>query len=94
MNTIALFGGGLGGGEIVIILAVALLLFGSKNLPKVARSLGRAMEEFRRATRQVSNELMTSAEDSDPPRQRPVTPNHDVKPAAEPPKDASHDAGA
>lgn len=48
----------MGGGEILVILAVGLLLFGSKNLPKIARNLGRAMEEFRRATRQVTQEIM------------------------------------
>ncbi len=61
MNTLmplAFFGASLGGGEMFLVLAVALLLFGSKNLPKVARSLGKAMEEFRRAAREVSNEVL------------------------------------
>lgn len=61
MNTLtplAFLGGSLGAGEIFVVLAVALLLFGSKNLPKIARSLGKAMEEFRRAARDVSNEVL------------------------------------
>ena len=38
---------GLGTGELLIVLAVALLLFGSTRLPKLARSLGQAQKEFK-----------------------------------------------
>lgn len=38
---------GLGAPEILIILAVVLLLFGSTRLPKLARSLGEASNEFK-----------------------------------------------
>jgi sec-independent protein translocase protein TatA len=40
----------LGPTELLIILAIALLLFGSARLPKLARSLGEAAHEFRRGT--------------------------------------------
>jgi sec-independent protein translocase protein TatA len=40
----------LGPTELLIILAIALLLFGSSRLPKIARSLGEAAHEFRRGT--------------------------------------------
>ena len=36
--------------EILLILALALIVIGPKKLPDLARSLGRAMNEFRRAT--------------------------------------------
>ncbi len=39
--------GGLGTGELLIILAVVLLLFGSTRLPKLARSVGQASREFK-----------------------------------------------
>ena len=79
---VAFFGGSPGPGELMIIFTVALLLFGSKNLPKIARGLGRVLEEFRRAARQVSDELTKadheppSKQDSDTkgaPREEPVT---------------------
>jgi len=38
----------IGWGELLIILAVILLLFGSKKLPELARSLGRSLSEFKK----------------------------------------------
>ena len=37
----------LGGPEMLIVLAVVLLIFGSKKVPELARSLGRAQKEFK-----------------------------------------------
>ena len=45
-----------GGQEMIVIVLLALLLFGPKELPKIARTLGKAMTEFRRA----QNELKTT----------------------------------
>lgn len=36
-----------GGGELIVILAVLLLLFGATRLPKLARSMGQAGKEFK-----------------------------------------------
>ncbi len=36
-----------GGGELLIILAILLLLFGASRLPKLARSMGQASKEFK-----------------------------------------------
>ena len=47
---------GIGLPELVVILVVALLVFGPNRLPEIARSLGRGLAEFRRA----SNELRQS----------------------------------
>lgn len=38
---------GLGAGELLIILAVLLLLFGARKLPSLARSMGQASQEFK-----------------------------------------------
>jgi sec-independent protein translocase protein TatA len=40
----------LGGSELLIILVIVLLLFGSTQLPKLARSLGQAQKEFKKGT--------------------------------------------
>jgi len=41
---------GMGVPEILLILAVALIVFGPKKLPELAKSLGHAIHEFRKAT--------------------------------------------
>jgi TatA/E family protein of Tat protein translocase len=43
--------------EIVIILAIALVVLGPDRLPTLARGLGKAMREFRRATREIQTSL-------------------------------------
>jgi sec-independent protein translocase protein TatA len=62
----------IGGTEVILILVVALLLFGAKNLPKIARSMGKSVEEFRRAAREVSREVMM-ADQPDPPAPTPAS---------------------
>jgi len=42
--------GSIGGPELLLILVVALLVFGPKRLPELGRSVGRGLREFRRAT--------------------------------------------
>lgn len=74
----------IGGTEIFLILIVALLLFGAKNLPKMARSLGKSVEEFRRAAREVSREVM-QADQSDPPSPPSPPPPHQIASGEEPP---------
>jgi Tat protein translocase TatB subunit len=43
--------------ELVVILAVALIVLGPHRLPEIARALGKAMAEFRKATSGISQEL-------------------------------------
>ncbi|MCH7787910.1 MAG: twin-arginine translocase TatA/TatE family subunit [Acidobacteria bacterium] len=40
--------GGLGSGEIIVIMLVLLVLFGGSQLPKLARSLGQAQKELKK----------------------------------------------
>lgn len=47
----------LGFGEILIILVLALVIFGPRRLPEMGRSIGRSMREFRRATSEIRTEL-------------------------------------
>jgi sec-independent protein translocase protein TatA len=48
MNTLALIPGMSGVPEILLIVFVVLLLFGSKKLPELARSLGKILNEFKK----------------------------------------------
>lgn len=47
----------MGGGEIMLILAVVLLLFGGKKLPELARGLGKGIREFKDASEGVKREI-------------------------------------
>lgn len=49
--------GSLGVGEIILILVVFLLLFGAKRLPEFAKSLGKSLREFKKATKDISDEI-------------------------------------
>ena len=51
--------GPIGFPEMVIILVIALVVFGPRKLPELGRSLGRSLNEFKRA----SNELRNTLED-------------------------------
>ena len=44
---------GLGIGEVLLILIVALIVFGPTRLPDLARTMGKAMAEFRKASRDL-----------------------------------------
>ena len=63
----------LGGGEIILILAGALLLFGGKKLPELAKGLGNGIREFKKATGNASEEMRHAIEDTVPvvPRRLP-----------------------
>ena len=50
---------GLGMQELIVIFVIALLVFGPKKLPEIGRSLGRSLGEFRRASEELKEGLMT-----------------------------------
>ena len=52
-----------GGGEIFIILIFVLLFFGAKQLPEIARTLGKGIREVRNATDEIKREITESARD-------------------------------
>lgn len=49
--------GSLGFPEIVVILVLALILFGPKRLPEIGRTLGGALREFKKATREFTDSI-------------------------------------
>jgi len=48
---------GLGGSEIIIILFIILLLFGAKKLPELAKGLGKGINEFKKASNDIKEEV-------------------------------------
>ena len=51
------------GQEIFIIMIAALILFGAKKLPDIAKGLGKGMREFRKATDDIKKEFNESTKD-------------------------------
>lgn len=56
----------IGSGELIVILCLALLLFGGKKLPELARSLGRGLREFKHASQGIESELSSSVDPTAP----------------------------
>ena len=57
-----MFGVRIGMGELLVILAVALIIYGPTNLPELGRSIGRALREFREASKDLSKSIMEDDE--------------------------------
>ena len=52
--------------EVVVILVIAVLIFGPKKIPEIARGLGEGLRAMRDATDQIKREVMESAEKANP----------------------------
>ena len=76
MNT--MFAGVLGGWEWVVVLVAVLMLFGAKRIPELAKGLGQGIREFKKAAREVTDEVNNAGE-SNPPS-KPSSPNGQNQP--------------
>jgi sec-independent protein translocase protein TatA len=60
----------LGGGEIILILALILIMFGAKKLPELAKGLGQGIKEFKKATKEVTDEVTNAMDETPSPTRR------------------------
>ena len=56
---------GISAGELVFVFLIVLLFFGSKSIPKMARTLGRGMRQLRDASQQIQDDIKTAAFDDE-----------------------------
>lgn len=89
MNSI--FAWGIGGTELILILVVVLVLFGAKKIPELAKGLGSGIKEFKKATREVTDEIQNAADDKPQSQNKSVTttpsqPAQTVSQSSNPPK--------
>jgi sec-independent protein translocase protein TatA len=86
----AIFAWAPGGMEVVLILVVILVLFGAKKIPELAKGLGTGIKEFKKATREVTDEIQNTTTDTPTPT-KPVAngqtqPGSTVSQSSNPPK--------
>jgi len=62
IKKIAMFG--IGGGEFVFIILIAIMLFGSKNIPEMARTVAKGIAQLKNATNDIKSEIQKSAEEN------------------------------
>ncbi len=55
----------MGAPQILLILFLVLLLFGAKRLPELARGVGKALREFKSATRDIEDDIRTAFDDDE-----------------------------
>ena len=78
--------GSIGMPELLIILTLALIIFGPRKLPELGRSLGRSLGEFKRASNELRNTLDEEIRLEEERGTRPA------RPAAEPARPAQASA--
>ena len=78
--------GMLGGWEMVLVFGAVLMLFGAKKVPELMGGLGKGIKEFKKATREVTDELHSAMDEQPPaPKRLPeATVAHVEEPAAVP----------
>lgn len=57
----------LGWMEIMVIALVILLFFGAKRLPEIFKGMGQGIKEFKKATRDVADDVQRAIEEEPPP---------------------------
>lgn len=73
---------GMGFGELVLIFAVLLLLFGAKRLPEVAQGMGKGIRDFKRALNGLDDQSIQAAAAQNTPRVQAAT-EPEAQPKAE-----------
>lgn len=86
---------GIGMTELLVILVIALVVLGPQKLPEMARSLGRGLAEFRRASNDLRREFTEATDEARIDRIEERAGEDDAAPEAkgEPEADAGPDAG-
>ena len=62
--------GNIGTGEILLIILFILIFFGAKKIPELAQGLGKGIREFRKATREVQDDVEKEIKKIDEPEKK------------------------
>lgn len=66
-----------GGGEIWVVLAIVLLIFGPKKIPELARGLGKGIKEFKKAKSDIHDAILSEDETEKKAETSKETPDKD-----------------
>ena len=82
---------GLSGTELLVVLVVILVLFGAKRIPEFAKGLGKGINEFKKASREVTDSIENDPAPAPSTAPKPVapvntTPQTQAQPANHPPE--------
>ena len=65
----------IGAPELLVVIVLALIIFGPRRLPEIGRTVGRSMREFRRAASELRAEIENDLDEEKPPTPRKRTPS-------------------
>jgi sec-independent protein translocase protein TatA len=75
---------GLSGTELIIVLVAVLVLFGAKKIPEFAKGLGKGINEFKKASREVTDSIENESAQTTTPKAPPA--NTTVQSSPQPPE--------
>lgn len=85
----------IGPAEMIVILVIALIVFGPKRLPEIGRTVGRSLQQFREATKDVRQEVKEALTEADVRKDVADAPGGiRAKPATAGPQEEGKDVGS
>lgn len=85
-----MFAWAIGATEIILVLVVVLILFGAKKIPELAKGMGQGIKEFKKATKEVTDEIQNAGDEKSAPQKSvtkdPSQPAQTVSQSSNPPK--------
>jgi sec-independent protein translocase protein TatA len=75
--------GRIGVPELILILAIALIIFGPRKLPEIGRAIGSGLREFRKATSEIQQSINLNEEKTKEEEKEKAKSSAEVKSAAE-----------
>ena len=77
---------GLSGTELIIVLVAILVLFGAKRIPEFAKGLGKGINKFKKASREVTDSLESESAAAAAPKAPPANTTAQVPAQSKPPE--------
>ena len=68
----------IGWGELLLIIIILIVFFGPKRIPDIAQSIGKGIREFRKATRDIQDQVTQAVNEE--PRPKPAEPKQVQQP--------------